>query len=124
LLKPAGNLAKPGRKTKAPETRRRPLGARRGMQNTVDAPTSSAARASPCCGPLPASLDVLVFADLGAGHDDAFRDEARMASIGVGANLQLGRWVAASLDYAHPMTNTQVTRVGEDHIDARVTVAY
>jgi hemolysin activation/secretion protein len=66
----------------------------------------------------------MVFADLGYGHDNVFRDEVRMASIGVGASLQLGAMIAASLDYAHPMTDAKITRVGQDHIDARVTVAY
>ena len=90
------------------------------LRNELHAPVLSLFRR----GPLPASLDAMVFADVGYGHDDGIRDEARMASIGVGANLQLGALVVASVDYAHPMTDAKVTRTGEDHVDVRLTFAY
>jgi hemolysin activation/secretion protein len=90
------------------------------LRNELHAPLLSLFRR----GPLPASLDVMVFGDLGYGHDDVVRNEVRMASVGVGATIQLGALVTASLDYAHPMTNAKVTGVGDDHLDARLTIAY
>jgi len=90
------------------------------LRNELHAPLLPLVRG----GPAPIDLDAMVFADAGYGHDDGIGGDVRMASIGIGANAQLGALAIASVDVSRPLTNAKITRAGADRLDVRLTIAY
>jgi hemolysin activation/secretion protein len=75
-------------------------------------------------GPAMTSLDPCLFVDVGYGRNEASRLDTRIASVGFGADLRLGAAAIASLDVSRALTNAKVTRAGDVHLDARLTIAY
>lgn len=66
----------------------------------------------------------MMFVDLGLGRNEADSHNVGLASVGFGADLRLGSIIVASFAFSRPLINATVTRAGDRHVDARLTIAY
>ena len=75
-------------------------------------------------GPFNTSFAARAFADYGFGRSESARRNVNVASVGLGADLRLGSAAVASVDLSDPLIDAKVTRAGDLHFDARLTLAY
>lgn len=69
-------------------------------------------------------LSPYLFADAGYGVDKANDDSSTLASVGLGADYDIGKSVSTSLSAAYALTNVGATRSGDWAIQASFTARY
>jgi len=75
-------------------------------------------------GPFPITLAPRLFADLGYGRDEYLHTDAHLASIGLGADLQLTPHAQLSFDAARALASAKVTQIGDARLDVRLNLAF
>ena len=73
---------------------------------------------------LPAAVAPFAFVDLGLGYNEAAGRTLRIASVGLGAKLQLGAFMEANLDLSHPLARTTSERADDWRLEARFSLYY
>ncbi|HEY5072887.1 MAG TPA: ShlB/FhaC/HecB family hemolysin secretion/activation protein [Caulobacteraceae bacterium] len=72
----------------------------------------------------PVAVAPFAFLDLGWGRNEAAGQNVRLASVGLGADLQVTRRIAADLSLSYPLARVRETHVGDWRLEARLAVSY
>jgi hemolysin activation/secretion protein len=75
-------------------------------------------------GPAASQIGPFAFVDFGYGRNDATRKGQDFAAIGLGADLQVSRWMAANLSLSYPLATAPYTPAGAWRLEASVTLSY
>lgn len=78
----------------------------------------------PTISPIKGGLAPFAFIDLGYGHNYGMRSGQRLASVGLGTDVQLSPFAAANLNLAYPLVTAVQTRAGDWRLEASVNFAY
>jgi hemolysin activation/secretion protein len=75
-------------------------------------------------GPAASQIGPFAFVDFGYGRNDATRKGLDFAAIGLGADLQVTRRLAANLSLSYPLDTAPYTPAGAWRLEASVTLSY
>ena len=90
------------------------------LRDELRAPIVTVIRA----GPLATQIGPFAFVDFGYGRNNSTRQGLDVASIGLGADAQVSRRLAATLSVSYPLTSAPFTPAGDWRLEASVTLSY